>query len=58
MCWQKRTSFPKCSNLEAKNIINFKLCHKKDKRLNYNLRQTKSRKQSFLDGFDASKNQN
>ena len=50
MSWHKRTLFWKCSNLEAKNIINFKLCHKRDERSNYNLRLTKSRRQTFLDG--------
>ena len=48
--------FSKCSNLEAKNVIHFKLCHQRDKRLNYNLKKTKFRKQTFLDGFYASEN--
>ena len=28
MSWQKCMSFSKRSNLEAKNVINFKLCHR------------------------------
>ena len=29
--------FRKCSSLEAKNVAHFKVCHKGDKRSNYNL---------------------
>ena len=58
MSWQKRMSFSKCSNLEAKKVIRFTLCHQRNERSNYNLQETKSRKQSFLDGFYASENQN
>ena len=47
MFWQKFMSFSKCSNLEAKNVIHFKLCNQRDKRSNYNLRETKSREQNF-----------
>ena len=50
MSWQKCMSFSKCSNLEAKNVIHFKLCHQIDKKWNYNLRLTKFRKHSFFDG--------
>ena len=32
LTWQKCMSFSKFSNLEAKNVINFKLCHQRDKR--------------------------
>ena len=32
MSWQKCMSFSKCSNLETKNVIHFKLCYPKDKR--------------------------
>ena len=48
--------FSKCSSLEAKNVIHFKLCHPRDKRWNYNLQLTKFQKQNFLDGFFASEN--
>ena len=51
MSWQKSMPFSKCSNLEAKTIVLFKLCHQRDKRWNCNLHQTKFRKQSFSDGF-------
>ena len=45
--------FSQCLNLEAEKIMDFKLCYQID-----NFRQTKSRKQSFSDGFHASENQN
>ena len=57
MSQQKCMSFSKCSNLEAKNVIHFKLCHQKDKKWNYNLQETKFRKQNFSDGLSASENQ-
>ena len=50
--------FSKFSNLDAKHVIHFKLCHQRDERLNCNLQQTNFRRQSFLDGFYASENQN
>ena len=31
MSWQKCMPFSKCSNLETKNVIHFRLCHKKMK---------------------------
>ena len=34
---QKCMSFLKCSNLEAKTVILFKLCHQRDKKSTYNL---------------------
>ena len=51
-------SFSKRYNLEPINAINFKLSNQGDKRQNYNLQSTKSRKESFSDGFYASENQN
>ena len=36
-------SFSKCSNLEAKNDVHFKLCHQRDKRSYYNLEYEKFR---------------
>ena len=48
MSWQKCLSFSKCSNLEAKIVIHFKICHQRDKNSNYNLQKTEYRKQSFL----------
>ena len=33
MSWQKCMSFWKGSNLEAKNVIHFKLCHQRDKKI-------------------------
>ena len=52
-------SFSKCSNLEAKNVIHFQFCHQRDKRSNYNPRcKPNVEKQSFLDEFYASENQN
>ena len=44
-------SFSEYSNLEAKNVTQIKLCHSRDKWSNYNLQQTETRKQSYLDGF-------
>ena len=46
-------SFSKCPNLGAKNIIRFKLCHKRQKRSKSDLHLRKFQKQSFLDGFYA-----
>ena len=43
--------FSKCSNSEARNVINF---HQRDKRSNYNFSKVKSRKRSFSDEFYAS----
>ena len=57
MSWQKSMPFSKCSNLEAKNFVLFKLCHQRDKRWNCNLHQTKFRKQAFQMFFFASENQ-
>ena len=57
--WQKCMSFSKCSNLEAKTLYTSNFAIKVIiKRSNYNLRQTKSRKQSFLNGFYATENYN
>ena len=39
-------------------VIHFKLCHQRDKSSNYNLQQAKFRKQSYLDWFYGSENQN
>ena len=39
MSGQKCMSVSKCFNLEAKNIINSKLCHQRDKRSNYQVRK-------------------
>ena len=32
MSWQKCMSFSKCFNLEAETVIDFKLCHRRDKK--------------------------
>ena len=55
MLWQKCMPFLKCSNSEAKNVINFKLCYQRDKRSKH--KQNLENK-AFLDGFSASENQN
>ena len=34
---RKCMSFLKCSNLEAKKVIHFRLCHQRDKMSNYDL---------------------
>ena len=57
MSWQKCMPFSKCSDLEAKSIMHFKLCHQRNEGSNYNLQQTKFRKQNFLNGFYASESQ-
>ena len=56
MSWQKGTSFSKYSNLEAKKVVHF---------INFGIKDIKvellspiKKKQSFLDGFYASENQN
>ena len=61
MSRQKYLSYLKCSNLEAKKVMHFKLGRQRDKRSNYNLLETpinKSSKHSSLDTFNASENQN
>ena len=41
-------SSSKCYNLEAKNVIHFKLCNQTDKRSNCNLRYCKAFKMGFM----------
>ena len=48
MSWQKCMSFVKSSGLKVKEVICFTLRHQRDKGFNYIVKQSKSRKQTFL----------
>ena len=49
-------SYLKCYNLEAQNVILFKLCHRRDKIIISDKQTLKNK--AFLDGLYASENQN
>ena len=58
MSWQKCMSFLKCSDLETKNVISFKLRQQRDKGRTIISDKKKFQRESFLDEFYASENQN